>query len=188
MCKTSLCILVRPLLELRTQASLVPALPDTLQDRQSCWTCTWIRMAMSDSPWFFCVGSGLQGDAPDVGMLGWQHQEGQRRRQDRIVGHAKARLGWSMGLAASRTPPSASMLHNVRVSVCMGSCCTCNAVLTASNWPRNTFTLMKETLQIGNIRVNCDLHARKEIVSLFAKCYISHADCTKNDGHSATQS
>ena len=188
MCKTSLCILVRPLLELRTQASLVPALPDTLQDRQSCWTCTWIRMAMSDSPWFFCVGSCLQGDAPDVGMLGWQHQEGQRRRQDRIVGHAKARHGWSMGLAASRTPPSASMLHNVRVSVCMGSCCTCNAVLTASNWPRNTFTLMKETLQIGNIRVNCDLHARKEIVSLFAKSYISHADCTKNDGYSATQS
>ena len=147
-----------------------------------------MHVAMSDSALFFCVESGLQGDAPDIGTLGWQHQEGQWRRQDRIVRHAKARHGWSMGLAASRTPPSASMLHNVRVSVCMGSCCTCNAVLKASNWPRNTFILMQQTLQIGSIRVNCDLHARKEIVSLFAKSYISHADCTKNDGYSATQS
>ena len=147
-----------------------------------------MHVAMSDSSLFFCVESGLQGDAPDVDMLGWQHQEGQWRRQDRILGHAKARHGWSMGLAASRTPPSANMLHNVRVSVSMGSCCTCNAVLKASNWPRNTFTLMQHTLQIGSVRVKCDLHARKKIVSLFAKSYISQAECTNNYGHSATQS
>jgi len=42
-------------------------------------------------------------------------------------------------------------------------------------------------LQIGSVRVKCDLHARKKIVSLFAKSYISQAECTNNYGHSATQ-
>ena len=129
-----------------------------------------MHVANFDISLFFCVESGLQGDAPDVGMLGWQHQEGQRRRQDRIVGHAKARLGWSMGLAASRTPPSASMLHNVRVSVCMGSCCTCNAVLKRPQLAQKCIyldaTILADWQCTGELRSACQEESCQSVCNI----------------------